>query len=103
MYPAGKKAFDSKMKTEMSKELWHKYNEVYEGDKIVYYYPLTEERIAEIKEALEDARYAPVRTQPILDIIYEEAGGYFSGTKEIDETIRVISNRVQLYLDENRS
>ena len=57
-------------------------------------------RIAEIKEALEDARYVPVRTQPILDIIYEEAAGFFAGAKSIDDTIKVINNRVQVYLDE---
>lgn len=37
------------------------------------------ERAAEFKEIVEDARYVTVRTQPILDIIYEEAGGFCRG------------------------
>ncbi len=104
-YPASKKAFDTKMINEKAKGLWRDGNEFYDdiNDKMTYYSPLTNERIQELKEVLEDARFSSIRTQPILDIIYEEAGGYFSGTKEIDETIRVISNRVQLYLDENHS
>ena len=104
-YPASKKAFFTKMVNEKDKGLWRDGHEFYDdiNAKTTYYSPLTNERIQELKEVLEDARFSTIRTQPILDIIYEEAGGYFSGTKEIDETIRVISNRVQLYLDENRS
>ena len=104
-YPVSKKAFFTKMVNEKDKGLWRNGHESYDdyNAEMIYYSPLTNERIQELKEVLEDARFSTIRTQPILDIIYEEAGGYFSGTKEIDETIRVISNRVQLYLDENRS
>ncbi len=104
-YPASKKTFDISMENEKAKGRWKDGYEFYDewNDKTTYYNPLTDERIQEIRAVLEEARFTPLRTQPILDIIYEEAGGYFGRTKEIDETIRVISNRVQLYLDENPS
>lgn len=102
IYPANKKYYDIRMKSEMAKGLWKDGEEFYDpsNDKIQYYSPITEERIAEIKEILENARFEPIRTRPILDIIYEEAQGYFNGTKDIDETIEVINNRVQVFLDE---
>ncbi len=65
-------------------------------------YYLTDERIADLKETLENTRFLPTRTEPILNIIYEEAQAYFAGLKDIDEITTLIENRVQLYLDENR-
>ncbi len=104
-YPVSKEAFETVMAREKAKGLWEKYNEFYSSleGKMKYYYPLSKERIEGIKEILEDARFVPVRTQPILDIIYEEVWGYFGGTKSIDDTVRVINNRVQVYLDEGHS
>lgn len=66
-------------------------------------YDFTEERLEELTEILEDARFFPTRNLPILDIIYEEAGDYFNGIKGIDEITAIIENRVQVYLDEVRS
>ena len=63
---------------------------------------MTEERIAEYLEALEDVRPLPYRTAPILDIVYEEAVYYFNDSKSIRDVAEVIRNRVQLYLDEGK-
>ena len=63
---------------------------------------ITDEIVAEYKEILEDARPCPNRTVPILDIVSEEAADYFSGTKSAAEVGRVVTNRVQTYLDEGR-
>ncbi len=41
-------------------------------------------------------------TEDIVNIIREEARGYFQNIQDLDNTVRVIQNRVQLYLDENR-
>jgi len=62
----------------------------------------TEERVGIVREILEQVRPLPLKTAPILEIIYEEAKEYFYGTKSIDEVTAVIQNRVQLYLDEHR-
>lgn len=62
----------------------------------------TESVINEYIDAMENARMLPVRTEPLLDIICEEAAYYFNGSKGVEETAEVIRNRVQLYLDEHK-
>ena len=62
--------------------------------------PLNEETRQETLDAFEDARYAPRRAEAILAIVYEEAEGYIEGDRRKEDVIRVIQNRVQLYLDE---
>ncbi len=100
-YPSGKAGFDRAMLNEKGRGLWTSGSNVVRwNDTEMYYYPLTNERIEELKEVLEDARFTPIRIKPLLDIIYEEAAGYFGGVKSIDETIGVINNRVQVLLDE---
>ena len=37
----------------------------------------------------------------IYYMLSEEAGAYFSGDKELDQVVKIIENRVQLYLDEH--
>ncbi len=44
----------------------------------------------------------PCQGQSWGSILGPELADYFNGVKGLDETIRVISNRVQLYLDENK-
>lgn len=44
----------------------------------------------------------PCRGQNWGSILGSELSDYFNGVKDLDETIRVITNRVQLYLDENK-
>lgn len=59
----------------------------------------TQEEIDQIK-ALIDAAVA-VNTDPeIMSIIEEEAGGYFSGQKSLDDVIGLIQSRVQIYVSE---
>lgn len=63
---------------------------------------VSEEWKAEYIHAVEEARYQPVRTAFVLEIILNEAEDYFKGDKSVEEVIKVINNRVQLYLDENK-
>lgn len=53
-----------------------------------------------LTKKLEDARPFPMRTEPILNIIYEEAESYFSGLKSLEEVTDVMENRIRLYLQE---
>lgn len=57
-------------------------------------------RHEEVQAVLEDARFAPIRTTPILDIILDEAGWYFDNAKSLEEVCAIIQNRVKLYLQE---
>ena len=61
---------------------------------------ITEERIAEYMKMLEEARTALRKTEPIQDIICEEARYYFEDVKSFEETAEVINNRVALYIRE---
>ena len=51
---------------------------------------------------MENARLLPIRIDPLLDIICEEAAAYFNGDKSIPEITELIQNRVQLYLNEHK-
>jgi hypothetical protein len=62
----------------------------------------TEEKAAEYRTVLEESRPCPLRTAPILSIILEEAADYFNGSKNADQVSEIITNRVQVFLDENR-
>ncbi len=96
-------AFDTSLKLVRSSYIRY----VEESGEFIEKYPrsyksLTDEKVAEYRAMLEDARPLPIRTVPLLDIIAEEAEYYFNGTKNIEEVSAVIQNRVQLYMDENR-
>ena len=76
--------------------------EVRHGSKLFRKSDFTESVINEYIDAMENARMLPVRTEPLLDIICEEAAYYFNGSKGVEETAEVIQNRVQLYLNEHK-
>lgn len=61
---------------------------------------MTEERIAEYLSELEKVRSLPFRTEPVLDIICEEAANYFNGSRSIRDVGANIENRVRVYLME---
>ena len=56
-----------------------------------------------IMDMLENAapRSYELYSQVLFEIIYEEAESYFDGDKPVEEVMRLIQNRVQLYLSEN--
>ena len=43
----------------------------------------------------------PEENETLQTIFFEEIEGYFSGEKPLEDCLRVIDNRVQLYLDES--
>ena len=53
-------------------------------------------------EVLENAQRYDNHTEIVLDMILEEAGAYQAGTKTAQQVMDIISNRVQLYLDESK-
>ena len=60
----------------------------------------TEEQLEDLNALFAKAVFFPWRTREILSIIEEETALYFDGSKGMEETIDIIQNRVQLYLDE---
>lgn len=84
--------------------LAHAQREIEEGCKKKYNTvladPLTSESAAILEDFLEDAQYAPIRSQPLIDIILDGAQDYFNGIKDIPHVMDVIENRLNLYLQE---
>ena len=60
----------------------------------------TEEVMLDSIQVFETGKYCPTCTEEILNIIYEEAGAYFSGDKRKEDVIQIIQSRVQILLDE---
>lgn len=56
----------------------------------------------EYVEFLRNAVPYPTYSDKLFNIIIEEADSYFYSNKDLDETVRVIQQKVQLYLDEQK-
>lgn len=78
-----------------------KYTWGYHGDWEAQIYAATREEIDVLRQMLESVRLEGVRSQPVLDIVLEEAGAYFAGQKTAEEVAKIIQSRVQLYVSEN--
>lgn len=63
-------------------------------------YEATRESVDAQAKYLEGARELSWKTEPIVEIIVEEASAYFSGSKDIQQVLDMVQNRVQLYMDE---
>lgn len=100
-YPSNKKIFDAVIAKEQAEGYGATTERPEYFEQRGNHY-LTDERVEYLKETLENARFLPTKTEPILNIIYEESQSYFAGQKDISEITVLIENRVQLYLDENR-
>jgi len=109
--PVSRKAFDIWTKRQKERLADEKLEEMiyevlpdgtyeYMGKTIYTEADVTDEIIEEYTGMLEDTRTYPIRTVSILAIISEEAEDYFQGSKGPEEVSRLITNRVQVYLDE---
>lgn len=74
------------------------------GGEIVPVYGISQETAQKIMDFLEGLDFTPDsgRRARIIGIVLEEAEGYYSGDKSLEEVTAVIQNRVQLYLNEGR-
>lgn len=73
----------------------------YQGD-MVPLYVMLEENAEHIHEVIESALPVSKDAQTIQNIIFEESSAYFYEQKTLEETVDIIQNRCQLYLDESR-
>ena len=74
----------------------------YQPDESTFYfcYPFTEEEEEILNTLLNGATVRDQRINAVWTIVYQEIGGYFAEQKTLDQTIDIIQNRVQLYLNE---
>ncbi len=64
--------------------------------------PLTEKELDVFTELIANTKKCMNMDSTITNIICEEAALYFDGKKNIDETVKIIQNRAQTYIDESR-
>ena len=55
----------------------------------------------EYLECMDKAVPLPVKSEEVYNIILEEVGPFFDGTRDVDSTVEALQNRVQLWLDEH--
>ena len=61
---------------------------------------IDETTIASLKDLINGAGAYPDAVEKIIDMIYEESQMYFEGDKSLDDTVKIIQNRVSTYLSE---
>lgn len=61
---------------------------------------LTEEQAEAARFLIENAQPARWKITEVEDILFEELQLYFQGQRSLKETVKILDNRVQLYLDE---
>ena len=71
-------------------------------DEVLYEIKATDEDAALLRDMIENAEVAKTLDGPVMDIIAGEMPAYFAGEKSLDETIKIIQKRVNLYVEENR-
>lgn len=75
---------------------------IYSDGSVFKYHALTWEEVDAILKLLPDAKpYFDVENDEIIQIISEEASGYYSGQRTAEDVAGNIQNRVQLYVNEN--
>lgn len=75
---------------------WFDENNQYEID------VLTQEQIDQIMALYNSTNLVQNDDESIMSIITEETAGYFAGQKTLDDTVRLIQNRVSLYVAESK-
>ena len=108
--PVSRKAFDEKAELATHRPYWidadgnkQEYDATYyiNGEEIILE-PFTQEEVDAIKEFIYTVKRQSYYNSDIIDIITEEAEGFFTGQKSVDEVTQIIQSRIQLYVDENR-
>ena len=65
-------------------------------------YAATKEQADRVREMIETTQSGAQMAPEILNIILEEAAGYFEGHKSPEDVASIVQNRVQLYLNETK-
>lgn len=107
-FPTLKKTFNDKVEKAIAADSQYgsdKFPErIYSDGTTFQFRALTWEDVNVMLKLVPEAEpYFDAEGDEIIRIIEEEAAGYYSGQKGIQDVVEVIQNRVQLYVNENRS
>ena len=64
--------------------------------------PMTKEQAEKYISIVNDTKKSGQFAWTLMDIVDEEAQYYFNGDKSLDETVKIIQNRIHTYINENR-
>lgn len=64
--------------------------------------PLSQEQLDQVIDFLKSVDNRLFYNENVTNIIMEEAESYFTGQKPVEEVVKIIQSRAQIYVDENR-
>ena len=64
--------------------------------------PLTEEEAQEFRDLTDKVSNISNEDRKLMEIINDECKAYYAGDKSLDETVRIIQDRAQIYMNESR-
>ena len=100
-FPTDRKSFEEE-KTWAQKKTKEPHARVFAGNESINIYEVGKEQIEQIMEAIECAKPPIQEEEVISEILKEELTYYINKDKSLDETLDIIQNRAQLYLNENK-
>lgn len=97
-----RKDYELRNKGEMKRNEWELVGRTYKGGP-TFPYPLpTEEDVQRLDTLIEKTTRLYWPDNDLSDIVWDTIGPYLAGDKTMDETIRLLDNRVTLYVNELR-
>ena len=73
---------------------------VFEGEDPVPIYCVTEEQAQTLTALIEEASMCTANDRQLYSLLLEEAQGYFSGEKSLEDTVRVMQSVASIYVGE---
>lgn len=111
-FPILRSAFDDMLAEAMKQEFYTDANGrrverpkggvSYGSDEMIDRYAVTEQQKDILMELIRSTDRVSEYDDHIMSIVIEETGAYFAGQKTLDETVKVIQNRMNLYVAEQR-
>lgn len=109
-FPVSKEVFMEKAKEGLGRPYWVNENgekEYYDNywtvnGESVMLDPLTQEQLDQLIEVVTSADDVSYYNEDIQNIINEEAAAFFEGQKSVQEVVKIIQSRAQIFVDENR-
>jgi len=71
------------------------------GDVEIKITPLNQSEIDKVEKLIDSTKKISGQDWVLMDIVMEESKSYFKGEKDLEETINIIQNRAELYINEN--
>ena len=103
LLPVNRKDYDLKNDGEMKRSEWEMAHTTYAFKGPTFPYPLpTEEDVQRLDTLIEKTTRLYWPDNDLSDIVWDTIGPYLAGDKTMDETIRLLDNRVTLYVNELR-